>query len=321
MKWAKWGKKDEISSITQATKTFIKSAGDQGVEGLPFILEECSSVSSGSAANSVEVFDLIKKYYTTERDWAKERQLKCIELLKYLCNEHSFILLLTSDKKFLKSMEQQISQKRPEIGRATKSLIDSLARKPDAPIELTEMHNRHVDDFAAPHHDGATNPTIVLSNEQVIAGDIQEAEGVIDLLTTLLADTSSDPLVREVHIKMIGVKERLEVDLEKSIHEKQTAHIISTIEHIERLLCLYKEVYNRETPHGEGGNSHQSFEDRGESALSRGRPRDKGKGRAVDGQSSNPSNYDHQEGSSKSREREIESFRKSTDGVRDHRLK
>lgn len=237
---AKFGKKQDISPLTSATKDFIKGAGDDGLQFLPSILESCSSASASSLASQIEVLDLINKYYGQNQ--ALTRQLRCIDLLRYLSDQHDNDLfnLLSQGHPLLKSIDNTLKTVRPQspLQKHTRILLDHLVRQPNVPDTVIELHAKHVNGFNKPH-----KPTIILSDQEVVADDIAAGTAESELLVALLTEGKADEtLVKEVLTRINNTRERLVRDIDTSTNEAQTVNLLETVERIDRVLLIRKEM-------------------------------------------------------------------------------
>lgn len=238
---ARFSKGTEISPLSLATKEFIKGTGDQGLNSLPTILEACSSASATALSSQVEVLDIIVKYYCQNTQLS--RQLRCIDLLRYLSDQQDNELfnLLSQGHPLLKSIDSNLKNSRAQhtLKKGTRILLDHLVRQPRVCDSIIELHAKHVNGISKPH-----KPTIILSDQEVVADDIEAAAAESDLLTTLVTDDKSDDsLVLEVYGRILNTKERLIRDVDTSTDEQQTVNLISAIENIERVLGIYNDIY------------------------------------------------------------------------------
>lgn len=237
---AKFSKKSDATPLTAATKEFIKGTGDVGLGALPEILEACSSAANGSLASQVEVLDLITKYYG--QDSHLGRQLRCIDLLRYLSDQRDNELfnILSQGHPLIRSLDTNLRNSRSaySVQKQTRLLLDHLVRQPNVPESIVELHAKHVNGITKPH-----KPTIILSDQEVVADDLKAAEAETELLSTLLTDTNVDEsLLSEVHDRLVSTKQRLIRDVDTSTNEQQTVNLISSIETSERVLNLYREM-------------------------------------------------------------------------------
>lgn len=323
---AKFGRKAEESALTAATKGFIKGEGDDGLNCLPTVLEACSSASAASLASQIEVLGLITKYY--DQAAHAGRQMRCVDLLRYLSDQRDNELfnLLSQGHPLLKLIDTNLrttSRSGPTVQKSTRVLLDHLVRQANVPDTIVELHAKHVNGIGKPHR-----PTIILSDQEVVADDIRAAEAESELLSTLLTDANpDDALLLEVHGRISNTRERLVRDIDTSTNEQQTRNLIAAIETIERVLTLYKEMNQVR------GTSADDYEPPTRSARvsadsSRASVKHNGKGRAADPESPvvagalvgdsmlldhGRNGNDHGEGSSTDQER----FRRETGGVND----
>lgn len=237
---AKFSKKSNATPLTAATKEFLKGSGDQGLSSLPEILEACSSASDSSLASQVEVLDLITRYYAQESHPA--RQFRCIDLLRYLSDQrdNELFILLSQGHPLIKSIDSTLrnTQGHPSVPKASRLLLDHLVRQPNVSESIVELHAKHVNGINKPH-----KPTIILTDQEVVADDLKASEAESELLSTLLTDTNVDEsLLTEVHDRLVNTKQRLIRDVDTSTNEQQTVNLITAIETAERVLSLYKEM-------------------------------------------------------------------------------
>lgn len=237
---AKFSKKADATPLTAATKEFIKGSGDQGLGALPEILEACSSASHAPLASQVEVLDLVAKYYG--QDAHLGRQLRSVDLLRYLSDQRDNELfnLLSQGHALVKTIDTTLRSTRSDrtIQKASRSLLDHLVRQPNVPESIVELHAKHVNGINRPHR-----PTIILTDQEVVADDLKAAEAESELLSTLLTDSNADDfLLTEVYDRLVNTKQRLVRDVDTSTNEQQTVNLISAIEATERVLSLYREM-------------------------------------------------------------------------------
>lgn len=258
---ARFSKKQEVTPLTEATKEFIKTIGDQGLQALPFILESCSSASEFSLTSQIEVLDLITKYYAQNQQ--VQRQLRCIDLLRYLSDQRDNELfgLLAQNHPLLKHIDSalKVPQLQSPLQKGTRILLDHLVRQPRVPESIIQLHAKHVNGFSKPH-----KPTIILSDQEVVADDIAAAEAESELLVALITDSSPDEsLLKEVYERITSTKERLIRDIDTSTSESQTTNLINSIEGVERVLALYQESRSGSIGLSRRNSSAKSFEDPG----------------------------------------------------------
>ncbi|CCG83498.1 protein of unknown function [Taphrina deformans PYCC 5710] len=241
---AKFGKKQEPSRLSSSLRDFIKGSGDEGLQSLPYILECCSSAAEYSLTSQVEVLDTIAKYYAQHDRLG--RQLRCIDLLRYLSDQHDNELfnLLRQGHPILKTIDTNLKTTRAQsaLQKGTRTLLDHLVRQPGVPDAIIELHAKHVHGFRSPH-----KPTIILSDQEVVADDIEAASAEAELLATLLTDSSPDKsLFKEVYTRMKNTRERLVRDIDTSTNEAQTVNLINSVENIDQVMLLYKEMHPKD---------------------------------------------------------------------------
>lgn len=248
-------RKNDTSTLTVATKQFLKGTGDDGLQALPTILDECSRFDGNEPATA-EVLDLITKYYAQNSHLS--RQVRCVDLLRYLSDQkHSCLYsLLSSDHPLMKLIDGNLSTtKTPRtLQKATRILLDHLVRQGNVSDSIIALHAKHVNGIASPY-----KPTIILSDQEVVADDIRAAEAEADLLSTLLTDSTADQsLLNEVYGRIQNTRERLVRDVETSTNEHQTNNIINSIDLIDRVIVLHKEIHDSEEARIPADHYHRS---------------------------------------------------------------
>lgn len=225
----------DTDPVVAATKQFIKSTDDAGIASLPTIIEACSSAAHDSLGAQVVVLDLITKYLSQQTFLS--RQLRAIDLLRFLSDQgdNEMFHLMQQDHPIIKALSTILSGRgSPALLKNTSNLLDHFCRQPNVPGVIVELHAKHV----AGHSRG--HPTIILSNQEAVADDIEAAEGQASLLAELLEQQQPDmTLIDDVHTRMINTRTRLARSADTSTSDEQTLNIVGAIENLDVALKRY----------------------------------------------------------------------------------